>query len=157
MRGSICAVFKDLLKKSAGVVAMICLAGNFFMAFSTNLFAQELSSDVDLSGHRVVARLQPLDAVCHNLEQMRLGRVFCLRLVLETSNAAWLRDLKLDRFDAVMPEHRHGMVTRPKVSAAKDGEYLIRGVKLHMAGDWKFTINLVHGNSTAQVAIPVKL
>src|SRR5580704_8965240 len=37
-------------------------------------------------------------------------------------------------FEARMPEHDHGMVTRAQVTETAPGEFRIDGVKLHMAG-----------------------
>jgi hypothetical protein len=38
--------------------------------------------------------------------------------------------------DATMPEHGHGMTTRPEHTALGEGRYLSRGMKLHMPGRW---------------------
>lgn len=43
----------------------------------------------------------------------------------------------LEAFDAQMPEHDHGMFVTPKIIRLKTGKYMIRGVKLHMAGRWE--------------------
>ena len=44
---------------------------------------------------------------------------------------------------ADMPEHLHGMTTRPVVSETDDpGLYLIRGVNFHMPGYWEVTLDI---------------
>jgi hypothetical protein len=101
--------------------------------------------------------LRPYDPECRVESPVALGRMFCLKVVAKTTDAAWLKDFKLEKFDAVMPAHRHGMVTRARIDQVSAGEYLIKGVKLHMPGDWEFKLSLLHGKSTAQVAIPMKL
>ena len=42
-----------------------------------------------------------------------------------------------------MPEHLHGMTTRPVVSETNDpGTYLIRGMNFHMPGYWEVTLDI---------------
>jgi len=44
---------------------------------------------------------------------------------------------------ADMPEHLHGMTTRPVVSETNDpGIYLIRGMNFHMPGFWEVTLDI---------------
>jgi hypothetical protein len=49
------------------------------------------------------------------------------------------------RVDADMPEHRHGMNYRAKVSAAGDGRYLAEGLLFHMPGRWQLLIDVEGG------------
>jgi hypothetical protein len=78
-------------------------------------------------------------------------------VTVKGANEAWLKGLLVSKFDAVMPGHHHGMVTRPKITNQKPGSYLIEGVKLHMSGDWSLELKLEHGQVSTQVAIPLKL
>ena len=125
--------------------------------FSTPVSAQDLNTDIAVDGTNVHIILIPLDYSCQKNAPIQLGRLFCIRVVPQTTDQLWLNDFKVVRFDAVMPEHRHGMVTRAIVKAEAKHEYLIKGVKLHMPGNWEFKLDLMHGKSTAQVAIPMKL
>jgi hypothetical protein len=59
--------------------------------------------------------------------------------------------------DAVMPEHRHGMTTRPRVEAAPDGTFLVRGMLLHMPGEWRLRIDVTRGGVTERAEITVGL
>ena len=44
-----------------------------------------------------------------------------------------------------MPEHRHGMVTKPRVKKArKPGTYQVRGMKFHMPGWWIMIFDISH-------------
>lgn len=73
--------------------------------------------------------------------------------VMITLDSSALKDAKVElkSFDAEMPEHRHGMMTKatkPVLQTEIDKKtkrYLIKGVKLHMPGYWllhlKYTIN----------------
>jgi hypothetical protein len=136
-------------------------ANYFFSAFIFLICgissAQDLTTTAVLGAERLEISLQPRDAGCLKIKQISIGAVFCFAMTIKTPNEAWLKELKVQRFDMIMPEHRHGMVTRARVKATKTGEYSIDGVKAHMPGEWKITIDLVQGKSAAQVAIPLKL
>lgn len=50
--------------------------------------------------------------------------------------------------DGDMPQHGHGLPTRPQVTAdLGNGDYLVEGVKFHMPGWWvmDFTVESEHG------------
>lgn len=49
------------------------------------------------------------------------------------------------RVDASMPQHGHGMVTRPEHVELGDGRYLTRGMKLHMPGAWRLRVDAKQG------------
>ncbi|MFT7221588.1 MAG: hypothetical protein ACI8Z1_003210 [Candidatus Azotimanducaceae bacterium] len=56
--------------------------------------------------------------------------------------------------DGGMPEHRHGLPTAPLVRPGEnDCEYLVEGLRFHMAGRWelKFTINFGDKTDTLTV------
>jgi hypothetical protein len=45
--------------------------------------------------------------------------------------------------DGGMPEHNHGLPTRPRVTAnAGDGVYVIEGVRFNMGGWWEFHLQI---------------
>lgn len=127
----------------------------FFLA--QRLFAEEMSSSLEVGGAKYTLTLEPRDASCHKNQQIQLGKIFCMTAVLKPVNDTPVSGLELKSFEAVMPEHRHGMVTRARVKDAKAGEYLIEGLKLHMPGEWRFDLKFVRGKEAAQVAIPLKL
>lgn len=47
--------------------------------------------------------------------------------------------------DASMPEHAHGMVTRPEHEELGEGCYLSRGMRLHMPGRWQLHLRAALG------------
>lgn len=47
--------------------------------------------------------------------------------------------------DASMPEHAHGMVTRPEHEEVGEGRYVSRGMKLHMPGRWQLHLRAALG------------
>ncbi len=68
-------------------------------------------------------------------------------------------DLKvsLDRFDARMPAHNHGMVVTPKIAPLEGNKWQIDGFKLHMMGQWYFYLDFTMGDQISKVAIPYTL
>lgn len=61
------------------------------------------------------------------------------------------------KFDARMPQHKHGMVTTAKVSKIADLQYKIEGVRLHMPGLWLFEFILVHKSGETRISSPFEM
>jgi hypothetical protein len=59
------------------------------------------------------------------------------------------------RVDAQMPEHRHGMNYRPRVTPKGDGRYLAEGLLFHMPGRWQFLFDVEHPGRTERLAADV--
>ena len=52
-------------------------------------------------------------------------------------------------FDGGMPTHGHGFVTKPRVTRALgEGEFLVEGVKFHMAGPWEIRVAVESAEGT---------
>jgi hypothetical protein len=141
-----------------------CSFLNFFMviSFANGAWcAQDLTKRVDLDGVSFDVSLMTRDPQCQKPVPLAAGQTLCMlvsiKWVGKAPEAAWLRDFALKRWDATMPDHHHGMVTRPKIKAASATESMVAGVKFHMAGEWLVRLDFVHGKSSTQVAIPVKL
>jgi len=47
------------------------------------------------------------------------------------------------RVDAAMPEHAHGMNTRPTVERGRDGLFRVDGMLFHMSGYWEIYFDVV--------------
>ncbi len=59
-------------------------------------------------------------------------------------------------FDGGMPAHRHGFVTRPRVTRnLGGGEFLVEGVKFHMPGEWVIQVTVTHRAGSEQVTLPL--
>jgi hypothetical protein len=59
--------------------------------------------------------------------------------------------------DAAMPEHDHGMNTRPRVVAQQDGSYRVEGLLFHMPGRWELYFDVSSGGSTERAQVEVNL
>lgn len=79
-----------------------------------------------------------------------LNELFELRATVRDAKTGQpVEDATVD-VDALMPQHGHGMTTKPEAVCALDpcrhpgGAYVTRGMKLHMPGEWTLHFN-VHG------------
>jgi hypothetical protein len=61
------------------------------------------------------------------------------------------------RVDARMPEHRHGMNYRPRVSAAGAGWYRAEGLLFHMPGRWQLLFDVERDGRTERLTADVVL
>jgi len=59
--------------------------------------------------------------------------------------------------DAYMPEHRHGMNYRPRVSRRSDGVYLAEGLLFHMPGHWQLRFDVARDGRTDRLSADVEL
>jgi hypothetical protein len=125
--------------------------------FSCGACGQEMHTSGVLDGQSLTIHLSPSGVNCQNIKPIEIGKTFCIRLSVNGANALMLKDLEIATFDAIMPLHRHGMVTRPRIRKVQDGLYLIEGLKLHMPGEWKFTIVTKYQKAGMEVAIPLNL
>lgn len=56
--------------------------------------------------------------------------------------------------DATMPEHRHGMMTKPETTLLVPGQWKSDGFNLHMQGKWQFSAHIVAGGVTDELDAP---
>ena len=46
-----------------------------------------------------------------------------------------------------MPGHGHGMNTRARIEPLEGGRFIVRGLLLHMSGEWEFTFDVAKGRT----------
>lgn len=57
-----------------------------------------------------------------------------------------------------MPEHDHGLPTRPRVTQnLGGGDYLLEGMKFHMGGWWQVTLLIRQGETSDRVTFDLNL
>ena len=84
--------------------------------------------------------------------EIEIGRHFVVEaLVCTTPPAGGLQ------VDAHMPEHRHGMNYRARVSAVGDGRFLAEGLLFHMPGRWRLVFDVQRGGRTERLATDLVL
>jgi hypothetical protein len=74
-----------------------------------------------------------------------VGKHFALRLQVCPADA------RLDKVDASMPEHRHGMNYRPSLQALGGGLYRAEGLMFHMAGRWELQFDVQAGGRSERL------
>ena len=97
---------------------------------------------VEAAGVTVLFRTVP--------ETIEVGRHFVVEAVV-CPRAPGLR------VDGRMPEHRHGMNYRPRVSAREDGVHVAEGLLFHMPGHWQLVFDVEHGGRTERLVTDVVL
>jgi hypothetical protein len=86
--------------------------------------------------------------------QPQVGALFtAMTKVTDLTTGAAVPDAKLI-LDATMPEHRHGMMTRPVHTEISPGAWRSEGMKLHMAGHWVIDATVDAGGKQDTVHIP---
>jgi len=61
------------------------------------------------------------------------------------------------RIDAQMPEHRHGMNYRPRVSQTGESRYLAEGLLFHMPGRWELVFDVDRGTGSERLSTDLVL
>ncbi len=60
--------------------------------------------------------------------------------------------------DGGMPEHDHGLPTKPRVTTELGGgDYKLDGMRFHMNGYWEIVVNITSDSGTTQITIPMQL
>lgn len=66
-------------------------------------------------------------------------------------------EARLQRVDATMPDHRHGMNYRPVVQPLGDGRWRAEGLLWHMGGRWELRLDVEHAGTTRSLRQSVVL
>ena len=64
---------------------------------------------------------------------------------------------RLQKVDATMPEHRHGMNYRPAITPLGGGRFRVEGMMLHMAGHWQLSFEVLAGKQNLQLTHDVQI
>jgi hypothetical protein len=98
---------------------------------------------IELDGVVVLYRTQPA--------LIEIGQHFAVEAIVCAPNASALT------VDAVMPNHRHGMNYRPRVSAHGNGRYVVDGLLFHMPGKWRLLFDVRSGAATHRLWQDIEL
>ena len=61
-------------------------------------------------------------------------------------------EVQLQKADATMPAHRHGMNYRPVIKPLGVGRYRVEGMMFHMAGQWELAFEVKSGRETLRLS-----
>ena len=56
-----------------------------------------------------------------------------------------------------MPAHHHGLPTQPEASLTGDGQYMIKGLKFSMTGEWEVWLDITAGDNNEKVVFKFTL
>ena len=90
--------------------------------------------------YALVYRTQP--------EKVEIGRHFVVELALCAKDGAAVPESV--RVDAHMPEHRHGMNYKTKVTPSGGGKYRAEGLMFHMPGRWEYIFEVRAGGGATE-------
>lgn len=81
-------------------------------------------------------------AVIEPVEPLTVGKLHAWRIRLETSYGSPETQATV-AVDGGMPQHRHGMPTRPRVTGEEaPGVYRVEGMKFSMGGWWEIKVHV---------------
>lgn len=86
-----------------------------------------------------------------------VGRLHAWTLHVSRSDGTPVTDATI-AVDGDMPEHRHGLPTRPRITRhLGGGDYLLEGVKFQMGGWWVMDFDVTSGGRTERVRFNLQL
>ena len=92
-----------------------------------------------------------------DLEPLQINALHAWTLHIENPEGEAVTGAQIT-VDGGMPEHNHGLATRPRVTAESgNGNYRLEGLRFHMRGDWELLLTIVANGKTDTVVVKVTL
>jgi hypothetical protein len=89
--------------------------------------------------------------------EIPINKLHTWTLHVETPDGQPIEDATI-AVDGDMPQHGHGLPTRPQVSQnLGDGNYLVEGMKFQMGGWWVMDFDITVGGQTDRVSFNLML
>lgn len=130
-----------------------CLAAVLLLIMSVNLCADASQTEPTWTSKRglfVVSWQSELDP-------LQINQLHAWTLHIENPAGEAITAAKID-VDGGMPEHDHGLATRPRVTAELgNGDYRLDGLRFHMRGNWELQFTIVANGKTDTVVVKVTL
>ena len=91
------------------------------------------------------------------LKPIVINKILFWVMYVKTKDGLCVKGLEIT-VDGGMPEHLHGLPTMPLVRPGKnDCEYLVEGLRFHMAGRWELKFRIKAGDKTDILTISLDL
>lgn len=96
-------------------------------------------------------------AVIEPVEPVKVGKLHAWRIRIETREGSPAAAAVVT-VDGGMPQHRHGMPTRPRVTGeVEPGVYRVEGMKFSMGGWWEMKVQIAGGAGVDTVTFNLDL
>lgn len=90
-------------------------------------------------------------------EEVRINEMHSWILHVETEDGAPVEGAFIE-VEGGMPEHDHGLPTRPRVTAELGGgDYKLDGLRFHMRGYWEIVVSITTDDGKFKVTLPLQL
>ncbi len=91
------------------------------------------------------------------LDPLTINRIHAWTIEVRDNSGQTVDEATIE-IDGGMPEHNHGLPTRPRVvENSGDGRYLIAGMRFHMRGYWELRLVIDDGRQRDEVTIPLNI
>lgn len=130
------------------IVGLIVIGGGILVAIWMMLLP---SPGLDLSRSKASTRGIFQLAIEPEANSVNQGEIHSWFVTIKTKSGAAVNDAQIE-VGGGMPDHNHGLPTRPKVTARLgDGRYRVEGVKFSMSGWWelRFAVSAAAGTDAA--------
>ncbi|HEX6052533.1 MAG TPA: FixH family protein [Gemmatimonadaceae bacterium] len=121
------------------------------------LFMKEAPRDLDYSRTQLSSRGVYRGTIQPVKDSIRVGRLHSWRLRLETAEGTPV-DSATIVVDGGMPQHGHGLPTKPRVTKhVGNGEHIVDGMKFNMGGWWVVKFRVASALGDDSVTFNLKL
>jgi hypothetical protein len=149
-------------KRSHRTIIMAVLAATLFIisgcsAMMTHLTGVKKPPVSDFGQGPRTSDAGRYTAVLESEEPLRPRRMQTVEVVIRDAAGAPVDDATIE-IDGGMPQHGHGLPTRPRVTRnLGDGRYRIDGVRFNMGGWWELKLAIARGSSPDTVTFNLAL
>lgn len=136
-----------------GGVVLLAVLGVVAMIWRMN----DVPADLDLSTTRLSAQGLYQATIRPKVEPVPVNKIHTWVLHLESPSGQPIENAEI-RVDGDMPQHGHGLPTRPQVTQnLGGGDYLIEGLKFQMGGWWVIEFEITANGSSDKVSFNLML
>jgi hypothetical protein len=144
--------YGDQIRRALIALALGAMAG----AATAACPPSETDGAVVTQGGLVLAyRPLPVGDKAAKIKRIPMAKHFSLEVQLCDKGS--VSGARLNRVDATMPEHKHGMNYRPVITPLGDGRFRVEGMMFHMAGHWELAFEVQTGKELVRLTHDVQI
>jgi hypothetical protein len=150
------ALFDALVARRRSLLTLVATAATTSLLTGCMLFARP-PRDLDFSRTRVSEASLYRATIRPDGDSIPKGRLQRWTLHLETTTGSTVDTARIT-VDGGMPQHGHGLPTKPRVTRALgNGDHLVEGMKFNMGGWWVVRFGVAAAAGRDSVVFNVKL